>query len=246
MDSRQLRITLTLVTRLFRDFDVIRNYHIVESLVDSKEKVEMERQVHAFEEYVLEPLTQALNTAPLPFVCGQLQLLADPVSVARTRPGMMLLSSIFTRAAFIKDRTITLQTNGIADGMLPEDIATAEEFQQWQNCFDELFQHLAPHFLSFFPSVRIASSLPFGTEVPNNFSLDAVDHPVWGFFAALAVFAVLEQQEIIVAQLRDKILENVLRVQQGWIADENERELKLQNINLFLHAIGLDSSQINL
>lgn len=85
MDPRQLRITLTLVTRLFRDFDVIQDYHVVESLVDSKEKSEMERQVHAFEDYVLDPLIQALNTAPLPFVSGQLQLLTDPVTIARTR-----------------------------------------------------------------------------------------------------------------------------------------------------------------
>lgn len=73
-----------------------------------------------------------------------------------------------------------------------------------------------------------------------------MDQPVWNFFAAMAVPAMLEQQEIIVAQLREKVLENVLHVQQGWIADENERELKLHNVNLFLHAIGLDSSQINL
>lgn len=92
MDPRQLRITLTLVTRLFRDFDIIQHYHISESLTDSKEKHEMERQIHAFEEYVLEPLLHALTTAPLAFVSGQLQLLTDPVSIARTRVNTFICS----------------------------------------------------------------------------------------------------------------------------------------------------------
>ncbi|GJJ11363.1 hypothetical protein Clacol_005595 [Clathrus columnatus] len=248
MDARQLRITLTLVTRLFRDFDIIQDYHVTESLIDTKEKQETERHVHAFEEYVLDPLLSALAVAPLSFVSGQLHLLTDPVTIARTRPGIILLTHIFTRAAVIKDRTLTFQAGGVTDGMIGEDIATAEEFQQWQTCFDNLFQLFAPHFLSFFPSIRIIASLPYGaeTQLQNSLALDAADQPVWGFFAAMAVPATLEQQGLIVTQLREKVLEIVLRIQQGWIVDENERDLKLRNINSFLHAIGLDSSQINL
>lgn len=99
-----------------------------------------------------------------------------------------------------------------------------------------------------FPSIRATASVQFSVEAPpaNDLALDAADQPVWAFFAAMAVPAVLEQQEVIVTQLREKVLEIILRVQQGWIADENERELKLRNVNSFLHAIGLDSSQINL
>jgi len=85
MDARQLRITMTLVTRLFRDFDVVENYPLTESLIESKEKLEMEKHVHVFEEFVLEAVLPALAIAPLPFVSGQLQLLRDPVVIARTR-----------------------------------------------------------------------------------------------------------------------------------------------------------------
>lgn len=85
MDPRQLRITMTLVTRLFQDFDVVQNYHISESFVEDNEKHEMERHIHVFEEFVLEAVLPALAIAPLPFVSGQLQLLRDPVLVARTR-----------------------------------------------------------------------------------------------------------------------------------------------------------------
>ena len=62
----------------------------------------------------------------------------------------------------------------------------------------------------------------------------------------MAVPASMEQQQILVTQLREKVLENVLSVHKGWVADESERNLKLRSVNIFLHALGLDSSQINL
>jgi DNA topoisomerase 2-associated protein PAT1 len=91
MDARQLRITMTLITRLFRDFDVVQNHHVAEALVESREKHEMEKHIHTFEEFVLEAILPALAVAPLPVVSGQLQQLSDPVVVARTR--VSLLSS---------------------------------------------------------------------------------------------------------------------------------------------------------
>lgn len=117
-----------------------------------------------------------------------------------------------------------------------------------QNCFDRLFDELAPHFLTFFPSTRAAVLLPFGTEhqLQTSLALDAADHPVWSFFASMAVPASLEQQSILVTQLREKVLENVVSAHKGWVADESERNAKLRNVNIFLHALGLDSSQINL
>lgn len=72
------------------------------------------------------------------------------------------------------------------------------------------------------------------------------DEPVWQFCAALAVNADMQQQQQLVAELRDKVLENVASATKGWIADDRVRALKLANVNLFLHALGLDSSQIML
>jgi DNA topoisomerase 2-associated protein PAT1 len=116
-----------------------------------------------------------------------------------------------------------------------------------QKYFDQLFEHLASHFLSLFPSTRAAASLPPGSEhqLQTSLALDAADHPVWSFFASMAVPASLEQQSFLVAQLREKVLENVLSAHQGWVA-ESERSAKLRNVNIFLHALGLDSSQISL
>lgn len=72
---------------------------------------------------------------------------------------------------------------------------------------------------------------------------DLLDQPVWQFLAAMALHASPEKQSILVAGLREKVLENVLNAHKEWVADE-ERSTKLANVNLFLHALGLDSSQI--
>ncbi len=137
------------------------------------------------------------------------------------------------------------------------DFPSPEEAQQWyvsqssysstvlsliyarQLVFDHLFQLLTPHFLLLFPSTRVTSVVPLG-----HVHTDAIDQPVWQFLAAVALHAVSEQQHILVTALRDKILDNVASVNKGWIRDEEERQMKLANVNLFLHALGLDSSQI--
>ena len=73
---------------------------------------------------------------------------------------------------------------------------------------------------------------------------DLLDQPTWKFLATFALHADNEQQQILVSTLREKILDNVLAVNQGFIGDEAERNLKITNVNIFLHALGLDSSQI--
>lgn len=107
---------------------------------------------------------------------------------------------------------------------------------------DHLYQLLTPHFPFLFPSTRLATLHP--SIVQTNKPTDTIDQPVWQFLAALALHASPEQQQLLVTALRDKVLENVTSVNKGWVADEDERQAKLANVNLFLHALGLDSSQI--
>jgi DNA topoisomerase 2-associated protein PAT1 len=106
--------------------------------------------------------------------------------------------------------------------------------------FDHMFQLLAPHLPSLFPSTRMAVNTPPGLVRP----VDQADQPVWQLLAAVALHAATEQHHVLVAALREKILDNVLSVNKGWVATEDERQTKLANVNLFLHALGLDSSQI--
>ena len=113
--------------------------------------------------------------------------------------------------------------------------------------FDHLFQLLHPNLLYLFPSTRMATAL--APLPPNSIPLrhtEALDQPVWQFLAALALHATNEQQQALVTALREKVLENVASASKGWVADEDERRAKLGNVNLFLHALGLDSSQISI
>lgn len=111
-----------------------------------------------------------------------------------------------------------------------------------KSMFDHLFQSLAPHLLSLFPSNRMAARLPVGHSKP----IDHADQPVWQLLAAIALHAGTDQQSFLVTTLREKVLEIVYRVNKGLIIDEDERQTKLANVNLFLHALGLDSSYIAL
>lgn len=87
------------------------------------------------------------------------------------------------------------------------------------------------------------------------------DEPVWNLMAALAVSASMEQQQVLVQELREKILENVISAKEwaaragagagaavGAGAQEGDpavgAEMRLRNTNLLLHALGLDATQI--
>jgi DNA topoisomerase 2-associated protein PAT1 len=109
---------------------------------------------------------------------------------------------------------------------------------------NHLFQLLAPHLLVLFPSTRIAPGKAAGSPGHSSKPIDIIDQPVWQFLAALALNASTEQQHVLVAGLKEKVLENVTSANKGWVADEEERRMKLANVNLFLNALGIDSSQI--
>ena len=129
-------------------------------------------------------------------------------------------------------------------------LSVISELTDWrcnrQRMFDHLFQFLSLHLMLLFPSTRIAQNNITGqpTTIPS--TIDIVDTPVWQFLAALALHANADQHTKLVGGLRDKILDNVLSVNKGWVVTEEERQTKLANVNLFLHALGLDSSQIAL
>lgn len=77
-------------------------------------------------------------------------------------------------------------------------------------------------------------------------SPDILEEPVWQFLAMLSLEATNEQQQLLVTTLREKILDNVMSVSKGMVADEAVQQIKISNVNIFLHALGLDSSQISM
>lgn len=108
--------------------------------------------------------------------------------------------------------------------------------------FNHLFQLISPHLLFLFPSVRlaIASNVPLA-NIPD---YDTADQLVWQFLSMVAVHCSVEQQQILIATLRERILENVATATKGWTADEEQRNLRLANVNVLLNALGLDSKDI--
>lgn len=75
---------------------------------------------------------------------------------------------------------------------------------------------------------------------------DLLDQPAWKFLATVSLQASNEQQQVLVTTLREKILENVVAVNKSIVTDKQEQSLKITNVNIFLHSLGIDSSQIHL
>ncbi|KAF8840823.1 hypothetical protein BDN67DRAFT_968002 [Paxillus ammoniavirescens] len=261
---------LTLLVACFSQLDVVKYAHLLDLPEDSHlharnrshspsannaanaqatpDRDEVERQTQAFLGSVLQSILPVVAKAELRLIAGLLGLLldrSDVVMIAQTRPAIAVLTLFMSRVEIIKQGM-----NGIPEST---ELPTAEDAQQWQLMFDHLFQLLAPHFLLLFPSTRRALQLSAtptqhniqGQTPPQPPNAEMLDQPVWQFLAALALHASPEQQSTLVSGLREKVLENVASAQKGWgVMDEEERTAKLSNVNLFLHALGLDSSQI--
>ncbi|KAG8764107.1 hypothetical protein FRC11_005517 [Ceratobasidium sp. 423] len=226
------------LTRLFDSNRVLTMYTLLIAVFSQLDVVREAEQDHAqtdlFMANVLPPLVPILGNAGLRFVHGLLGLLIESgsnlVQLAGTKPGIAVLTILLSRVEILKTSEA--------------EAPNSSELQAWQNVFDTLFRSLAQHLVSLFPSTRYAAAQAFGGTPHLPEGPDVADEPVWQFCAALAVNADMQQQQQLVAELRDKVLENVAGVTKGWVADERVAALKLANVNLFLHALGLDSSQI--
>ncbi|TFY78939.1 hypothetical protein EWM64_g5071 [Hericium alpestre] len=241
LSSQQMLTMLTLLVACFSQMDVVIYASILDSPIESPEQKEIEAQTQTFLGSVIQSILPVVAKAGLRLVSGLLGLLlerSDIIAVSQTRPGLAILTLFLSRVEVIKQS----MTTAIDIYELP----TEEETEQWELMFNHLFQLLHPNLLYLFPSTRLQialASLPPTTPVPP-LHIDALDQPVWQFLAALALHASNEQQQALVTALREKVLENVASANKGWVADEEERLAKLGNVNLFLHALGLDSSQI--
>jgi DNA topoisomerase 2-associated protein PAT1 len=243
LSSQQMLTVLTLLVACFSQMDIVIHAGILDLPEETAQQQDLERQTQAFLGSVVQSILPVVAKAGLRLVSGLLGLLlerSDIVSVTQTRPGLAILTLFLSRVEVIKQSMSTA-----AD---LSELPTQEETEQWEMMFDHLFQLLHPNLLRLFPSTRIAAALatlPPNSAVPPMHT-EALDQPVWQFLAALALHATNEQQQALVTSLREKVLENVASANKGWVADEDERRAKLGNVNLFLHALGLDSSQISI
>jgi DNA topoisomerase 2-associated protein PAT1 len=235
-DQQRMNTLLTLLIACFTQLDVISHAALLDTLDDTPERADVERQTQAFLSSVLQSILPIIVKGNLRLVCGLVGLLMhgqDIAAIAKSRPGLALLTLFLTRVEVIRQGEV-------------DEIPTQDDFAQWQLMFDHLFQLLTPEFPLLFPSTRMAAHLPRDQPHINIPGIDSLDQPVWQFLAALALQASSMQHQVLVASLREKVLDNVLSAKKGWVVDEEERTTKLANVDLFLHALGLDSSQITM
>jgi DNA topoisomerase 2-associated protein PAT1 len=141
------------------------------------------------------PLLAFIAEAPLRIVDGLLHLLLDKndiLAVAQTKPGLAFLTMLLSRAEILK------QGGGSLQGLAPP---TPEEIGRWQELYSNLFNTLQGRYLTIFPSLYYL--VPLNPNTPMmQLSLAVDDMYVWQFLAAMAVGASMDQQHILVTEVR--------------------------------------------
>lgn len=117
-------------------------------------------------------------------------------------------------------------------------------FNDRASLYDRLFELLLPLWTIMFPSSRILPAFPQDSFEGIQVSLvtDGFDQHVWRFLAGFALEGTQEQHSRLVTQLRSKVMGTLKMAQQ--LEDGKAKARKIRNIDLFLNALGLSSSQI--
>ncbi|KAI9256216.1 topoisomerase II-associated protein PAT1-domain-containing protein [Sporodiniella umbellata] len=183
------------------------------------------------------PFSAMIADAPFSVVNQLLQILLeknDVVRIAQTKPGLAFFTMLLSRAELLKQ-------GGSAAQRYPA--ATQEELTHWQELYSVLFNMLKGRYLSVFPSLYYLVPINPTTSMLQ-ISLAVDDMYVWQFLAAMAVGASMEQQHILVTEVRDRVMENIVLAKSNRLPLEQASH-RIANVNLFLHALGLDASQVS-
>lgn len=257
ISAEQSLTILTMLIASFETLDAVQDYAAWErsrvqspgrqsgTALTKSQAMDIERNIDACMNSAVTYMISLIASAPLRIVSGMLALLMDRndvLLVAKTRPGVSIFTVLLSRAESLRQASET----------------PADEIEQWNNVFGVLLDRLSLNgqLPQLFPSTRMKSYMPFGLDLyggsamqPASFNEDAEDEPVWNLMALFAILADLSQQQILVQELREKILANVLaaneaaRLGESGVAGEDAR---IRNVNLLLHALNLDAAQITL
>jgi DNA topoisomerase 2-associated protein PAT1 len=207
---------ITVIIHNFEMLDVCKNgiYPVKGQLSQS-----VLDEVDLFLGTVMPPIMSYVNDAPLPIANGLLALFMDRCNVAwvaRSKVGLIMLTILLSRIETLRQSQ--------APPLSPE-----QEIQITQSIelFNLLFTMLHKHLATIFP--------------PPSSHQD--DMHVWQFLASLSIGLVLEHQQELVKQVREKVMETLDSVSKGNVSQDIVNT-KISNVNLFLHAIGLDASQV--
>ncbi|KAF9097924.1 hypothetical protein BGX23_007630 [Mortierella sp. AD031] len=206
--------TLTLLTMLVANFESL---NVCKSEVYAD--VQGNQEIELFMNTIVPPLLGFVSEAPFRIVVGLLALFIERnnmIWVARSKPGLAFLTLFLSRAEILK--------LGQGNYPIPDD----REINQWNELYHRLFGQLQTHFSALF--------MPKATM--------AEDVHVWRFLAAMAVGATVDQQHVLVTEVREQVLDNVIAAQTSRLSPEKAAQ-RIGNVNLFLHALGLDASQVS-
>lgn len=264
LSSEQTLTAMTMIVASFDTLDVVRDAavlddvsSIVSGALPSERKNEAEAQSDIFSNSIVPAMLMLMTNSPFKIVIGMLALFVernDIVRVVRSKPGIAFLTILLSRAEALKQGGNTNESQDAASRDDSSAAPTPDEQAQWSSIFQLLFERLVTGsggLSNLFPSNRAKQYLPFGVNYNASgsqgaaslqSSLDESDEPVWNLYAAMAVSSTMEQQSILVQELREKILENVLEARSK--ADSAEGARKLRLVNIFLNALNLDHTQI--
>ncbi|EMR11292.1 hypothetical protein PNEG_00321 [Pneumocystis murina B123] len=176
-------------------------------------------------EYIKENIdtfTQVALPSLLAYVSeASLQIIIELLSIMLERMNLQMIAITKIGLSFLTmfiSRAEIIKQSGQAD---------ESDLKQWRKIYDLMFSKLIGRFIYIFPP-----SLSFSDEI----------YP-WQFMAACAISSTLEQQHILVTEVREKVMDNVISSKH---LPPDIAAIKLGNVNLFLHALGLDIEQLNI
>ncbi|EIW69918.1 hypothetical protein TREMEDRAFT_71451 [Tremella mesenterica DSM 1558] len=219
--------------------------------MDRVERARREAETDCFLQCVVPGMDMLISTCNLGLVAGLLNICTQKMpnlkQVASTRPGVALFTALLSRAQ-------SLIRVSPADPNNPQPIPGPDpaEVDHWQRTFAYFLHLILPHLPELFPA-SVAQKAAFGPGAyllggegvgeKESLEMERREAEVWGLAAALAVNAPEEEQTNLVAALRDKILHTVQGARNP-VTPPFKAEMRLRNVNMFLHGLGLDASMI--
>jgi len=253
LDAEQALTMLTMLIASFQSLDAVRDYaaweqyQVTESLrhirnaLTPQQAANVARNIEAFMNSVLFIMMTLISSMSLRIVSGMLALLMernDVLFCVKTRPGLSLLTALLSRAEALKQAATMPQA---------ADAPAADELAQWNSVQGVLLSRLSAQgqLPSLFFSTRVQEYVPFGIDMymagrrPGSHAPDAdvEDEPAWNLMALFAIHADLGQQQVLVQELRDKILSNVMAAKEASSkggAALGAEDVRIRNVNLLV------------
>ncbi|KAI9014425.1 topoisomerase II-associated protein PAT1-domain-containing protein [Phycomyces nitens] len=241
LSSDQNLTMVTVIIANFEQLQVCRHVIYPGTTVANAEEAKKQQfvtyeDVELFMNTAAPALLGFISEAPLRVINGLFHLFMEKNNVevvSQSRPGLAFLAMLLSRAEILK------QGGGALNGLAPP---AAEELAQWQEAYGKLFSTLQGRYASIFPSLYYLVPIHPSMNMMQ-LSLELDDIYVWQFLAAMAVGASMEQQHILVTEVRDRVMENIVLAHSNRLLAPQSTH-RIANVNLFLHALGLDASQV--